>query len=369
MTSNNYVCPLLLNPEDFIHDARQRLGRANGNTYQRRPPVENKHDGQIMVRLQRKRFIIIDYGIVPTEQDLQYVREMPDVTVPDGAGERLCATRNCPRIGVPVQLYDSEPTEPPSLYLRGGLCFSCQRNLNEKRRTQRKRKSDTVETAAVATTAASPSSRPQQMIHRLNGSVLDLNPDAIIINGAIEGTRARGPDYQYPRIGQDLLQLISEIHRGSQTLLATAHQIQNMGATGNPSSISQINGLFQSTFRDMSRATYLITQWKASWDENIGGNMLAAAAMIQHNHRQQMGGMIPTMSLTNAEMQQLQKQQHQQLQQQQLQQQQLQQQQVQQVNVLMAPAPTRAGIQPQAQASRIGEEKNNYDLSDFYEEI
>ena len=39
-------------------------------------------------------------------------------------------------------LYDSDPTEPMSLYVRGGLCFCCQRALNEKRRTKPKRKLD-----------------------------------------------------------------------------------------------------------------------------------------------------------------------------------------------------------------------------------
>lgn len=234
------------------------------------------HDGQIMVRLKKKRFIIIDYSIVPTQHDLNYVKDIPYIVVPEGAGERLCATRNCPRIGVPVQLYDSEPDEPASLYLRGGLCFSCQRNLNEKRRTQRKRKCD--QEPQQSHSRQNSMGSQQQQRYRLNGSLLDLNPDAVIINGPIEGTRTRGPDYQYPRIGQDLLHLVAELHRGAHSLLHSAYQAQSSGTLGNPATINAVNSLFQSTFRDLSRATYLITQWKASWDENLGGSMLASQA-------------------------------------------------------------------------------------------
>jgi hypothetical protein len=325
----SYTNPLLIPPAELAHDAEQYLGRANGNTYQRRPPVPDTHDGQIMVRLKKKRFIVIDYGIVPSEQDTQDVSDIPHIVVPEGAGERLCATRSCPRIGVPVQLFDSDPDEPPTLYVRGGLCFSCQRNLNEKRRTQRKRKSDEVEIASHGSNSAAAG----QQRYRLNGSLLDLNPDAVIINGPIEGTRTRGPDYQYPRIGQDLLHLVSEIHRGSHALLSTAYQTQSMRTVGTPSSVAQINGLFQSTFRDMSRATYLITQWKASWDENIGGNMMAASSAAGMGNGYEMAA---SHSAT----------------------------QQRQVSALMAPAATVSGG-----GGRPPQDQEDNDLSEFYEEV
>lgn len=371
-------CPLILPPSEFAQDAEQRLGRANGNTYQRRPAVENVHDGQIMVRLKKKRYIIIDYSLIPTESDLEAVRDLPHVVVPEGAGERLCATRECPRIGVPLQLFDSEPDEPASLYLRGGLCFSCQRTLNEKRRTQRKRKSDVVLEArhagamhrGIGGIGIGPVLPQQQQQYRLNGSVLDLNPDAVIINGPIEGTRTRGPDYQYPRIGQDLLHLVSEIQRGSHALLSTAYRNQSMGAASANASVTQINGLFQNTFRDMSRATYLITQWKASWDENIGGSMLAASGIPVGAG----GRSVVALPGMNGDLGGMAQQQQAQLQQ--------QQQQQQQFNALMAPAASSSAVAtaqaaaqlqpPQAQAPSNregGEEKSNYDLSDFYEEV
>ena len=250
---------------------------------------------------------------------------------------------------MPVQLYDSDPSEPPSLYLRGGLCFSCQRTLNEKRRTQRKRKSDAVDEEG-GSLHHPPTNASNQQRYRLNGSVLDLNPDAVIINGPIEGTRTRGPDYPFPRIGQDLVHLVNEITRGTNALFHTAYHAQQMRTLGSPASVAQINGLFQSTFRDMSRATYLITQWKASWDEHLGG-MMATAGMGGMGVR---GGMqqppqvpIPApqpsvqphlgAGMMGASMPQQQPQQQQQ-------------------------------VPPQAQGS--AEEKNeNYDLSEFYEEV
>lgn len=148
--------PVLLPLEDFAEDLEVRLGRANGNVYQRHTGVEGVHDGQVMVRLKKKRFIVIDYSIVPTASDLQAVSFNPHVHIPLGAGRTTCTGKipasggvaggggapvliPCPKVGVPVLLYDSEPQEPASLYLRSGLCFTCQRNLNEKRRTQRKK--------------------------------------------------------------------------------------------------------------------------------------------------------------------------------------------------------------------------------------
>jgi len=150
--------------EEFAEDLDLRLGRANGNIYQRKPGVEGAHDGQVMVRLKKKRFIIIDYGIVPNEHDLQAAASSPNINVPLGAGVTKCTGKiasepggplvPCKKIGVPILLYDSEPDQPPSLYLRSGLCFICQRNLNEKRRTQRKRPSDRANNQVAAKVSA-----------------------------------------------------------------------------------------------------------------------------------------------------------------------------------------------------------------------
>eukprot|EP00531_Pseudo-nitzschia_arenysensis_P018193 CAMPEP_0116154634 /NCGR_PEP_ID=MMETSP0329-20121206/21885_1 /TAXON_ID=697910 /ORGANISM="Pseudo-nitzschia arenysensis, Strain B593" /LENGTH=583 /DNA_ID=CAMNT_0003651627 /DNA_START=96 /DNA_END=1847 /DNA_ORIENTATION=- len=154
---------VILPLEEFADDLDLRLGRANGNIYQRRPGIDGVHDGQVMVRLKKKRFIVIDYGIAPNEHDLQAAAMHPNISVPLGAGVAKCTGKiasepggplvPCKKIGVPVLLYDSEPDQPPSLYLRSGLCFVCQRNLNEKRRTQRKRPSERANQAQKITAA------------------------------------------------------------------------------------------------------------------------------------------------------------------------------------------------------------------------
>jgi len=187
---NPSVTQVILPLEEFAEDLDLRLGRANGNVFQRRPGVEGCHDGQVMIRLKKKRFIVIDYSIVPNEHDLQASAMNVHINVPLGAGVTKCngkihqigpappglsteggdapttsppvhlqgfqkntVVTQCHKVGVPVLLYDSEPNEPASLYLRSGLCFKCQRNLNEKRRTQRKKPADRA--AASAAKAAS----------------------------------------------------------------------------------------------------------------------------------------------------------------------------------------------------------------------
>jgi len=108
----------------YITEAESHLGKANGNVYHSRPGVEGVHDGQIMVRLKKKRFIVIDYSFEPTEEDTQLAAQTPHVKVLEGAGKRKCTMAKCPKIGVPVCLYDSEPHETASLYLRSGMCFT-----------------------------------------------------------------------------------------------------------------------------------------------------------------------------------------------------------------------------------------------------
>mmetsp|Transcript_24209 Transcript_24209/g.57270 ORF Transcript_24209/g.57270 Transcript_24209/m.57270 type:complete len:681 (+) Transcript_24209:580-2622(+) len=141
--------------ETFAEDLHMKLGRANGNIYHRTKGKDGVHDGQVMVRLKKKRFIVLDYSIKPNRSDLQASSMNPHIRCPKGAGRTRCSVSGCKKVGVPVLLYDSEPDETPSLYLRSGLCFTCQRNLNEKRRTQRKKSSDgPSKTGAGAANAA-----------------------------------------------------------------------------------------------------------------------------------------------------------------------------------------------------------------------
>mmetsp|Transcript_14788 Transcript_14788/g.22097 ORF Transcript_14788/g.22097 Transcript_14788/m.22097 type:complete len:426 (-) Transcript_14788:43-1320(-) len=267
---------ILLHPNEFAYDEEKRLGRANGNTYQRRPGIENVHDGQIMVRLKKKRYIIIDYGYIPKPEDYAISNASAHISIPEGAGQQRCATKDCPRVGVPVMLYDSEPSEAMSLYLRGGLCFSCQRAVNEKRRTKRKRKPeeglpfDQVNLGASGDVRSLGSSGSR---FKVNNEVVELNSDAIIINGAVAGTRSRGPGYQHPEIGADLLQIMSELSNDTMSL------VSNLSTVG-ISSPAAANMLYQKAFLSASKATYLLTQWKASYDEHSYAAAAAAAGAV-----------------------------------------------------------------------------------------
>lgn len=118
---------VLLTPDEFSLDAKERLGRTNGSIYQRSPGIDGVHDGQIMIRLMKQRFIIIDYSIIPNEDDMQAAALDPCISIPNGAGTQKCSIAHCSKVGVPILLYDSNPGESVSLYMRSGLCYTCQR--------------------------------------------------------------------------------------------------------------------------------------------------------------------------------------------------------------------------------------------------
>mmetsp|Transcript_128512 Transcript_128512/g.371881 ORF Transcript_128512/g.371881 Transcript_128512/m.371881 type:complete len:371 (-) Transcript_128512:148-1260(-) len=302
---------VIITPEEFQEDLEMRLGRANGNVYHRREGIEGVHDGQVMVRLKKKRFIIVDYSIVPTEQDMQVAAAQPHISIPNGAGKAKCATPECTKVGVPVLLYDSEPSEPTSLYMRSGLCFTCQRNLNEKRRTQRKRPADGVTDSSVVYAVG-----PGQKKFKLNGSTVELHSDAIILNAPPEGTKSVRAGYSFDDIAPDLSASVQEASHDTHRLIhaitgntnstsapapnglsveeaanaaveaTTGMMNGGSGAGGTESSTGQdgtatastsedINALYDKTFNALSRSIYLLTQWKQSWDAAI------AAAVAQ----------------------------------------------------------------------------------------
>ena len=309
--------------EHFAQDLNTRLGRANGNVFHRKPGVEAVHDGQIMVRLKKKRFILIDYGIIPTQADLQAAAINPYVATPDGAGTANCVTPHCPKVGVPVLLYDSEPSETASLYLRSGLCFTCQRNLNEKRRTQRKRKSDVPlhRDDALASSSGGSGGGGQKVKH--NDQIMDLSSDALVINGPMDGVKKHSEGYSADEIGADLQIMMREAVADTDRLLSgpsmpVSDQQQHQQQASNPETtsavayaaaaaaaaasnqlnpsdvtaatisaavdasspglIAQVHNtsssseedeyerLYEKAFTSAAKALYLLTQWKASWD-------------------------------------------------------------------------------------------------------
>lgn len=76
---------------EFAPDVEQKLGRANGNMFLRRPGVEGQHDGQVMVRLKKKRFVVLDYSIVPNDEDLKLANLVPHIKIPKQAGRAKCS--------------------------------------------------------------------------------------------------------------------------------------------------------------------------------------------------------------------------------------------------------------------------------------
>lgn len=293
--------------DEFVHDAEVKLGRANGNVYIRRPGEEGLHDGQIMVRLKKKRFIVIDYSIVPSPADIALAAASPHMMVSNGAGKQKCGSQDCSKVGVPVMLFDSEPDEPLSLYLRSGLCFTCQRILNEKRRTQRKRKGDTnghphyhhipIHHHEMDTTSGMqmhllpgtggpshhrnmniPDPYPFEKRFRLNGEILDLNPDAIIINGPLDDTKHHGPGYEYPEIGHDLQKITQEVSHDTMQLTNTVETFNEMLPHVHSEDNTQILAMYEKTFVTISKGIFLLNQWKLSWDAAV------ATASGEHNH-------------------------------------------------------------------------------------
>lgn len=307
---------VVLPMEDFEEDLDLRLGRANGNIYHRRPGVEGAHDGQVMVRLKKKRFIVIDYSIVPSDEDLQTAAMSPHISCPPGAGKTKCVTPECSKVGVPVLLYDSDPTEPASLYLRSGLCFVCQRNLNEKRRTQRKRGSDAGGSSLIYAVG------PGQKKFKLNGGVIELNSDAIILNAPADGAKSHSDGFGFHEIGMDLQSTVQgAVHdtdrlvhavSGNTTTTSTGSDVVDIAATAAAAAVAavgdgdnelsmtdeatnaavdatngllngdtpthtseDISALYDTAFSSLSKSIYYLSQWKQSWDAAI------AAAVVQ----------------------------------------------------------------------------------------
>ena len=240
-----------VSPAVFAADAEAHLGHANGNIYQRSLGVDGVHDGQVMIRLKKHRFAVLDYSIVPNSADIQAEEAHAFVKLPKGAGKTKCVKPECNKVGVPVCLYDSEPGEPDSLYLRSGLCFLCQRTKNEDRRAERKRAPKEGEVGIIYALGSTGKKL------KVSGETIPLKSDAIIMNGAVEGIRRSSESFQ--EIGPKLKTLAKEAAQATDQLVETA--------TGNAS--ESINLLYQKAFQSMYQSMFLLSQWKTSHDNSV----------------------------------------------------------------------------------------------------
>lgn len=264
---------IILPFEEFAADLEHNLGRANGNCFQRKTGIPGVHDGQIMIRLKKKRFIVLDYSMVPTPADVACASVTPHIKCPPGAGMAQCTAAGCNKIGVPICLFDSNPDEPTSLYLRSGLCFSCQRLLNEKRRTQRKRKGD------VQGKPNSGSDNYNQKRVRVNNEILDVHADAIILNGPFEGTKHHGPGYGYMQIIADLQKIGQEVAQDTTNLANCMNAIGAGPSPPNPNTPQHIemDAIYNKAFHTISKGIFLISEFKSSYDAAVTASIAEKA--------------------------------------------------------------------------------------------
>lgn len=281
---------LLLDINQCITTAADHLGNANGNIWQSLPGEKGQHDGQLYVRLKKKRFIILDYRVVPTDADLHYAGTVPYVECPPGAGCTKCTNKDCTKVGIPVKLYDTNPEESVSLYLRSGLCFECQRDLNEKRRVDRKRRpADNVPLLYHI-------AGPQQKKFKFNGSndVIELSRDAIIVNGSLKNVKVAADGHSTSELSIDMQDHLREAIYASERLFAAA---PNPAMAGPVDPLTDVQGMYEKAFGHLNKSIFLLTQWKAAFDvasvaaatSDNGASMVSLLLAADKDQQQQHG--------------------------------------------------------------------------------
>jgi hypothetical protein len=238
----------------------------------------------------------------------------------------LFLTSKCPKVGIPVCLYDSDPTEPDPLYLRVGLCFQCQRNLNEQRRAEKKRPgvhSRKLEEDCDYGLADNPNPLYPVKRHKDGKRHLDQSAYAASHEAIIEGMRPWSEGYGFremgpnlvrwtQEVGQDVVRLVQSASPGyplpppplhhtgatnstgavesamedpsstteasqhhhpyvySNTVATTSHNgthaPKSHGDGGVEANPEAINLLYSKVFQTLHKSLFLLSQWKLSWD-------------------------------------------------------------------------------------------------------
>lgn len=171
----------------------------------------------------------------------------------------------CSKVGVPVCLYDSDPLQPDPLYLRSGLCYSCQRNLNEDRRGKKRNQGTSISHSDSPNILYALGSGTKKL--RIGKSTIFLKDDAIIINGKSQSWRTHSDSYTYAEIGRDLVPLTQEALQETTRLVESTPSL----AEASPSrSSSEIDALYDKAFQSMSKALFLLSEWKSSLHQSVG---------------------------------------------------------------------------------------------------
>jgi len=122
----------------------------------------------------------------------------------------------------------------------------------------------------------------EQKRFRLNGQILDLDPDAIIINGQLDGTKHHGPGYEYPEIMMDLQKIAEDcIHEiGHLSSIMSAYMAPPLHNT--PEHI-EIEEVYNKSFQSFTKGLFLLSQWKSSFDtamvERTAGGVLQGSSI------------------------------------------------------------------------------------------
>jgi hypothetical protein len=293
-------------PKPYVADANRLLGQSNGKHYQRIPGNDQEHDGQVMVRLRKKRFVVLDYSFAPTEDDLKAATNFPNVRIVDKAGTGICihigvrfvndsssllpsssqsvvAFEKCGKVGVPVCLYDSDPTEQEPLYLRSGFCFSCQRNLNHERRSERKRPAQSkLDHSSNCSPDVIYCVGPKPKHFKVGNRAIQLKEDALIIHGTVPHMTPYSHHGSAPDLSSDLITATEEAYSDASRLVGSISgrpSIAHASFVGNgldhynslmmPHPPSDVNTLYHKTFQSLSRSLVLLSQWKTAWDSTM----------------------------------------------------------------------------------------------------
>lgn len=151
---------------------------------------------------------------------------------------------------------------------------------------------------------------PSNKKFKIDGGTIHLKNDAIIINGAVEGTKHFEEGYGFQEIGYDLLSLTQEAARETVRLVnavngntATAaveavaalgppdhdyrpsgsNSLEQRGSGVPPATNEDINALYYKTFQSMNKSIFLLSQWKSSWESTMSAasNTVADASLAE----------------------------------------------------------------------------------------
>jgi hypothetical protein len=80
---------------EYVNNNATNLGGSNGSFIRLEPAVEDAHCGRLMIRLANARIVILDYEYVPNEHDVELASSRVYISIPYGAGKKICTKKGC----------------------------------------------------------------------------------------------------------------------------------------------------------------------------------------------------------------------------------------------------------------------------------